>query len=288
MPTGTGKTVCLLSLILSFIKMQKPGYKLIYCTRTIVEMEKTLAELKFVLEQREKDYEGQGESPILAMCLSSRKNLCIHEKVSQFDDRETVDSECRARTASWVREKASTVGTLQAKEESKLMSCQQQKKGSGGLKDIEDLGELCGYYEGFMSKAETFAMPKGVYTLEDLRAFGVKHGMCPYFLARHFLLQANVIVYNYSYMLDPKISNLVSKELQKDCIVVFDECHNIDNACIEAFSLNLNRKTLDLASSNIKRLEELVKQEQVSNTRRLQEEYHKLIKGLFNEGQGGG
>lgn len=58
MPTGTGKTVCLLSLILSFIKMQKPGYKLIYCTRTIVEMEKTLAELKFVLEQREKDYEG--------------------------------------------------------------------------------------------------------------------------------------------------------------------------------------------------------------------------------------
>ena len=58
MPTGTGKTVCLLSLILSFIKMQKPGYKLIYCTRTIVEMEKTLAELKFVLEQRKKDYEG--------------------------------------------------------------------------------------------------------------------------------------------------------------------------------------------------------------------------------------
>ena len=46
------------------------------------------------------------DSQILAMCLSSRKNLCIHEKVSQFDDRERVDSECRARTASWVREKS--------------------------------------------------------------------------------------------------------------------------------------------------------------------------------------
>jgi len=56
MPTGTGKTVCLLSLILSYIKAKKPTFKLIYCTRTIVEMEKTLEELKFVLEQRDKDF----------------------------------------------------------------------------------------------------------------------------------------------------------------------------------------------------------------------------------------
>jgi len=77
-------------------------------------MEKTLAELRFVMEKRSKDFQdeevkgddqNQLNSPILAMCLSSRKNLCIHERVSQFDDRERVDSECRARTASWVREK---------------------------------------------------------------------------------------------------------------------------------------------------------------------------------------
>jgi Rad3-related DNA helicase len=41
--------------------------------------------------------------------------------------------------------------------------------------------------------------------------------------------------------------------------VVFDECHNIDNACIEAFSLSINGKTLELAGLNIKRLDELVK-----------------------------
>ena len=38
---------------------------------------------------------------------------------------------------------------------------------------------------------------------------------------------ANVIVYSYYYLLDPKISELVSRELSKDCIVVFDEAHNI-------------------------------------------------------------
>jgi len=101
------------------------------------------------------------------------------------------------------------------------------------------------FYENFWNKADKFQMPKGVYTLDDLKSIGKKHKMCPYFLARHFLMQANIIVYNYAYMLDPKISNLVSKEFQKDCVVVFDECHNIDNACIEAFSLNINRRTLD-------------------------------------------
>ena len=93
--------------------------------------------------------------------------------------------------------------------------------------------------------------------------------MCPYFMSRHFLMQANIIVYNYAYMLDPKISNLVSRELQKDCVVVFDECHNIDNACIEAFSLNISGKTLEKATNNLRKLEELVNSEKKSNTSRL-------------------
>lgn len=61
-------------------------------------------------------------------------------------------------------------------------------KVGAGVVDIEDLGNLCGYYEGFMSKQDSFQMPRGIYTLDDLRAFGKKHSMCPYFLARHFLL----------------------------------------------------------------------------------------------------
>ena len=42
------------------------------------------------------------------------------------------------------------------------------------------------------------------YTLQDMREYGRKKGWCPYYLARHMLAFANVIVYNYQYMLDPK------------------------------------------------------------------------------------
>ena len=111
MPTGTGKTVCLLSLTISYIKFRKPNFKLVYCTRTIVEMEKTLEELKFVMKQRKIDFKDQPEltkdpglvSSLLALCLSSRKNMCIHPTVSQEEDRATVDSECRRLTSPWNR-----------------------------------------------------------------------------------------------------------------------------------------------------------------------------------------
>ena len=92
-----------------------------------------------------------------------------------------------------------------------------------------------------------------MYTLHDLRAFGRAKGWCPYFLARHMLAFCNVLVYNYQYLLDPKVSGLVSRELERECIVVFDEAHNIDNVCIEALSVNLRQQTLDNAGRNLVR-----------------------------------
>lgn len=45
----------------------------------------------------------------------------------------------------------------------------------------------------------------GVYTLHDLRSLGRKKGWCPYFLARHMIAFANVVVWSYQYLIDPKV-----------------------------------------------------------------------------------
>lgn len=39
-----------------------------------------------------------------------------------------------------------------------------------------------------------------------------------------------MVVYSYHYLLDPKIADLVSKELARKAVVVFDEAHNIGEA----------------------------------------------------------
>ena len=55
-------------------------------------------------------------------------------------------------------------------------------------------------------------------------------------------------------MLDPKVSNLVSKELEAESVVVFDEAHNIDNVCIEALSVTIDKKMIDQSTRAINTL----------------------------------
>jgi DNA excision repair protein ERCC-2 len=101
---------------------------------------------------------------------------------------------------------------------------------------------------------------------------------------RHMISYGNVIVYNYQYMLDPKVSSLVSRELERECIVVFDEAHNIDNVCIEALSVNLRQQTLDNATRSINRLKGKIEEAKQTDARRLADEYNRLVRGLAQQG----
>ena len=91
-------------------------------------------------------------------------------------------------------------------------------------------------------------MPSGVFDLDALRKWGKERGWCPYYLTRRAINHANVLVFNYQYMLDPKVAKMVSKELEQESIVVFDEAHNLDNICIEALSVEINAVGLKKAS----------------------------------------
>mmetsp|Transcript_10674 Transcript_10674/g.39175 ORF Transcript_10674/g.39175 Transcript_10674/m.39175 type:complete len:789 (+) Transcript_10674:294-2660(+) len=255
MPTGTGKTICLLSIITSYQLSHPDIGKLVYCTRTVPEMEKVLAELRVLHEYRQKEMGMKEEMAFLAVGLSSRKNLCINEAVmEQGAGRESVDAQCRNLTASWVRAAAAEGDSV----------------------------DLCDFYENYEARGSGAGalLPPGVYTMQDLRDYGHKKRFCPYFLARHMIAYSNVVVYNYSYLLDPKVASLVSRELERECIVVFDEAHNIDNVCIESLSVNVRQRTIDGAQRNLSRLHRALDQCKEKDAQKLREEYHRLVQGL--------
>ena len=54
------------------------------------------------------------------------------------------------------------------------------------------------------------------------------------------------------------MSAIVTKELAKESVVVFDEAHNIDSICIEALSVYLDKRRLKMAANNIKMLKSRV------------------------------
>lgn len=252
MPTGTGKTVCLIALCTAF-QLSKPvnsAPKLVYCTRTVQEMDKVIAELKRVVSYQinEMSLRKQHRRGILGVCLSARRNLCIHPEISQFENRDKVDAMCRDKTASWIRESPEQY-------------------------------DLCDFYEGYEANGSDADL-EGVYALDDLKELGKTRRWCPYYLTRHLIAQANVVVYNYQYLIDPKIAGMVSREIESESIVVFDEGHNIDSICIEALSVTLNRRIINSANGNLRRLKTAVAEAESSDAQRLQQEYQRLVAGI--------
>ncbi|XP_064600102.1 general transcription and DNA repair factor IIH helicase subunit XPD-like [Liolophura sinensis] len=251
MPSGTGKTISLLSLIVAYMRANpRDVTKLIYCSRTVPELEKVVEELSELMKYYEK---MTGESHnILGLALSSRKNLCIHPQVSQNRDGKVVDSRCHSLTASFVR---------------------QRNKHDPNV-------PICDYFENFEAVGRDTILPSGIYGLDELKEYGRRHNLCPYFLARHAITHANIVVYSYYYLLDPKIANMVSKELAKQSVVVFDEAHNIDNVCIESMSVYLTRKTLDKCQKNLETLSQQIHRLKQADSQRLEKEYDQLVEGL--------
>lgn len=107
MPSGTGKTVSLLSLIVAYQQFYPEHRKLIYCSRTMSEIEKALAELKALMKYRA-DQLGEVED-FRALGLTSRKNLCLHPSVKREKSGSVVDARCRSLTAGFVKEKKERV-----------------------------------------------------------------------------------------------------------------------------------------------------------------------------------
>ncbi|KAJ5204682.1 uncharacterized protein N7498_005561 [Penicillium cinerascens] len=250
MPSGTGKTVSLLSLIVAYQQHYPEHRKLIYCSRTMSEIEKALAELKALMKHRTSELGYEEE--FRALGLTSRKNLCLHPSVRREKSGTVVDARCRSLTAGFVKEK----------------------------KERGEEVDLCIYHENLDLLEPHNLVPPGVFTLDGLLRYGEDHKQCPYFSARRMMPWCNIIIYSYHYLLDPKIAERVSRELSKDCIVVFDEAHNIDNVCIESLSIDISEDSLRKATRGATNLERKIEEMKSTDAEKLQNEYSKLVEGL--------
>jgi len=90
-----------------------------------------------------RDGVGAGGNGILALCLSSRRNMCVNERVMAESDREAVDAACRGLTASWVIEES--------------------RKNPGSR-------DTCCYFDNYQAAGEAMSLPRSVFSQQLSRS----------------------------------------------------------------------------------------------------------------------
>ena len=246
MPSGTGKTVCLLSLILAYMEQKENVGPLIYCTRTIPEMNQGIAELKRVMKiRKELGNNDQFDQELLAISLACRYYLCVNQEAAEQKTKKDVDTQCRART-------------------------------------IQSSENHCDFFEHVLLRPKA-----GVYSLDDLRSFGAANGLCPYFLSKRLIKEAQVIFCSFAYTLDPGASEAVFKNCGKQSIVVFDEAHNIDDVCCEFISWNVSQETLDLSAIALDEAQTILNERKRKEMGKLQDAFDNMKRKLQDRAASG-
>ena len=243
-PTGTGKTLCLLCSALAWQRgraaelrslgvggsqlsqqvqqgggsggsqqAQPPPRRapvILYATRTHSQLSQVVRELRSTRYR-----------PKYAV-LGSREQLCVHPKV-------------KTRTATGPDINA---GCNRLNKERKCRF----RNNLDGFKVPDNESGGCGGGGGddapVGGRNGTGHQP--ILDMEELIAMGTKRKVCPFYLTRSNLAEAEIVFLPYNYLLDPDTrSNTLADVNWSNAVIIFDEAHNLESFASESASFDL-------------------------------------------------
>jgi DNA excision repair protein ERCC-2 len=273
LPLGTSKTVCLFSIFLSDLYQQQqlqlqprrehqPLKRLILVVKTVTDIEKSIATLKYTYQEfltKHKDF------PILGLGYADKKNLCVNKNVNKYTGRVDVENGCHILLRYNIQEE-------------RVASQPKNPFINAVISQPTEETEGCPYFKTLTENKKP--LKPGVYSLEELKFQGDKHNYCPFYYNTMILEQSNVIVCNYSHILDLDNDAKIPLHIIKNSIVVFDDAQNIDDIIVEFNSSRMNKNTMEMAVRGLERLKLDVNADKRKNEKGYKDEFDKLKAGF--------
>jgi len=200
-PTGTGKTLCLLTATLAWLQKARQSHeypdsalpRIIYSSRTHSQLNQVLSELKHTVY-------------LPKTCLiGSRDQLCVHPEIQKHRGM-ALNGQCKKLRAS----------------------ARPQVKGSG-----------CQFFKNVKDSVIPNGAKWETQDIEDLHKMGRVHSVCPYYLQKNRVQFADLVLMPYNYLLDPKIRENF-KVNYENAVVIIDEAHNVEHVSEQVASFEIS------------------------------------------------
>ncbi|MBT3395452.1 ATP-dependent DNA helicase [archaeon] len=124
----------------------------------------------------------------------------------------------------------------------------------------------CEYYENFHNKSKFFQnkslfeqLKNNIYHVEELIDKCREKGVCPYEATNMIAKESDVIVADYFHMLDSGMRDSFLKKIKKelkDCIIIWDEAHNIPGRAMDLMSSSTSTISLTNARKEALQVDE--------------------------------
>ncbi|KAG6610570.1 regulator of telomere elongation helicase 1-like isoform x2 [Phytophthora cinnamomi] len=232
-PTGTGKTLCLLCATLAWRRqLQKTlGMNATAASSAAKRPGVTLA------------YEGYGsdaesDSPQLPRIIySSRTHSQLKQVVQELKNTSYRPSVAvlGSREHLCVNEKVS-----------KLRGTRQNLACRSTCKDRRCMYKLG--FDAYAKRSKKQAQP--IMDIEELVTTMKEKTICPFFLTRNMLPEAEIIFVPYNYLIDPMARRSIGISIENS-ILIFDEAHNVESIASEAASYALSSNDISGCISEV-------------------------------------
>ncbi|ETI29388.1 hypothetical protein G647_01841 [Cladophialophora carrionii CBS 160.54] len=207
-------------------EVKEDRLKIIFCSRTHSQLTQFVNELRRVKppssipsDMAEVPPGSHIEEGVKHLTLGSRKNLCIHPKISRLSSTTAINEQCLELQKPGIA-KDKKCPFLGSKDDLDIVNAFRDRV-VADIKDIEDMGKL-----------------------------GRDMELCPYYASRSAISMAEVLTLPYPLLLQKSAREALGVSV-KDNVVIIDEAHNLMDAIVDTLSTSLRLSQIDQAVQQV-------------------------------------